>query len=74
MPRVDDGPADALAVVRGWMQRLSSDRAVAEEWAVEAVRRYCGHEDPPWLQRRAVFVRLQYVTVQVVLERRGVLS
>jgi hypothetical protein len=54
------------------MQRLSNDPATAEEWTVDTVRRYRRHQCPGWLQRRDIFLRLQYLTTQVVLQRRGI--
>ncbi len=70
MSDLGDVPIDELAVVYGWMQRLSTDEATAEEWTREALRRYHRHQYPRWLQRCNVLLRLQYVTARVVLERR----
>jgi hypothetical protein len=70
MSRPGDVSIDELAVVYGWMQRLSTDEATAEEWTLEALRRYHRHQYPEWLRRCNVLLRLQYLTARVVLERR----
>ena len=70
MSNPEDVPIDELAVVYGWMQRLSTDEATAEEWTLESLRRYHSRQCPEWLQRCNVLLRLQYLTARVVLERR----
>jgi hypothetical protein len=72
MPTAADEP-DAVAIVGGWMQRLCDDEVGAEDWAIEALRRYRRQQVPPWLCHREVMLRLKYVAVRVALERRGVL-
>lgn len=67
----EDVPVDEVTLVYGCMQRLCSDQATAEEWTVEAVRRYRRGEGPRWLQRRDAPLRLRYFTAKVVLERRA---
>ena len=68
-----DVPPDELAIVYGWMHRLSNDEAAAEEWAIEVMLRYRRQVGPRWLRRRDPLLRLQYLSAQVVLERRGTL-
>ena len=67
-----DVPPDELAMVYGWMRRLSNDDAAAEDWAIEVVLRYRRQVGPRWLRRRDALLRLRYLSAQVVLERRGI--
>ena len=54
MSNPEDVPIEELAVVHGWMQRLSTDEATAEELTLETLRRYHSRQCPKWLQRRNV--------------------
>ena len=73
MPVTADVPSDELAMVYGWMHRLSSDEAVAGEWTLEVMLRFHRHAGPPWLWRCDALLRLRYLSAQLVLERRGIL-
>ncbi|GAA4758163.1 hypothetical protein GCM10023328_47430 [Modestobacter marinus] len=65
-----DDVDDDVAIVYRWMQRLCSEGPVAEEWTIEAVRRYRRQEGPSWLQHRDELLRLRFFTAQVARERR----
>ena len=43
MSESEDVPIDEVAVVYGWMHRLSTDEATVEEWTLETLRRYYSH-------------------------------
>jgi hypothetical protein len=69
-----EGPAtpDDVATVHGWLQRLATDPAEAEELLVEVLRR--SREPAPACLRAAPDVtRLQFLTIQSVLRLRGVI-
>jgi hypothetical protein len=65
------GQPDDVALVLGWLRRLVSSADEAEELTVAVLRR--AHEaSPACLATADRQTRLQFLTVQAVLGRRGV--
>ncbi|MCW2742772.1 MAG: hypothetical protein JWR45_3194 [Blastococcus sp.] len=65
-------PPDDVATVYGWLRRLGADAAETEELLAEVLRR---SRDPAPICLRAAShaTRLQFLTIQSVLRRRGVI-
>jgi hypothetical protein len=63
---------DAVTAVHGWLRRLAPDAAEAEELLVEVLRR-SREQSPACLRSASDVTRLQFLTIQSVLRRRGVL-
>ena len=70
----DDAPAevDDLTTVHRWLRSLASDAAEVEELLVDVLRRSRA-PGPACLARAEPQTRLQFLTAQAVLRRRGVL-
>jgi hypothetical protein len=73
-PPPDDTPAatDDLATVHRWLRGIATDAVEVEELLVEVLRR-SRQPAPACLARAAPQKRLQFLTAQAVLRRRGVL-
>jgi hypothetical protein len=63
---------DDVTTVHGWLRRLAPDAAEAEELLVEVLRR-SREPSPACLRSASDVTRLQFLTIQSVLRRRGVL-
>lgn len=78
MPTTDDAqlPGDEQSrsdVVYHWLRSADTTAVEAEDLTIEVFRRFHRRE-PTWITGRSVDLRLHFYAVQVVLERRRLLT
>jgi hypothetical protein len=71
-PAAEQSRDDDVALVHGWLRRLSASVEEAEDLTV-AVLTQARRAGPAFLDAASRQTRLQFLTVQAVLGRRGVL-
>ena len=68
---VEQSGPDDLALVHGWLSRCGTTPAEAEELSL-AVLRSASQVGPACVAAAPRLIRLQYLTVQALLRRRGI--